>query len=77
MVELLIKDLKSANEGNIIDEIKIDSKINEAKLSTDFWAKLSKSKNKIKLNFLDESKLLAKPNSKLGFLTSKAKLVFA
>lgn len=72
-VEPSAKDLELINKNNIVHEVGGESEVGGAK----FQAKLVKSNNTIRPDFLAKSKLLTEPISSAGFLTSKTRLAFA
>lgn len=47
-MELVAKDLKFIDEGNIVDRVSDSSKVNRTKSQVDSRVKLSQSKNRIK-----------------------------
>lgn len=69
-----IRDLIFISKDNIIDG-KGDSDIKIIRVN--FWVKLTKFKNSIKLNFSAKFKLLIKLSFRLDFLTPKASLKIA
>lgn len=73
----LAKDPVLDDENSIIDGIVSDIEICRAKLWVNSQAKLVKSKNKIKLDFLAKFKLLADSSSGTDFLIPAARLAFA
>lgn len=77
VVKPLVKNSGSISENNTIDGVSNSSKITGAKLWVNFQAKLSKSKNTVRPNFLAKSRLLTEPGSEPDVLTFRARLAFA
>lgn len=75
--EPLIENLISINKDRNIDEIDNNSKVVGIKFQGNSQAKLAKSNNIIRPDFLDKSKLLVEISSKSGFFILKVRLAFA
>lgn len=70
------KNPKPIVEESIVDKVGIDNAIGRAKFQVDSQMKSSKSKNMIR-PCLAKLHLLLEPSFRPGFLTSRARLVFA
>lgn len=77
IVETSIKDPESVGKCSTINGVSTDNKMSASKSEANSRAKLSKSKNTTRPNFLVKSKLLVESNLKPSFQTPKARLGFA